>query len=248
VVDIDSGCIEAHIRKPRTEEDARFKAEERDCPLCRQTISALKLFAREPFEPTDEELNISGDAEGFDIDWKIDASTGEGHYKAQAIGKRRHRKNQLDDFSDLDDFIVDDEPTEGRAYKRGRDHKSRSKSRAIIVSDDDDEEEEEEKVEKSDGIYVNGDDSDDFEDIEVVTKKLKGKAKVKGSRKVIDSDSETENATPKRARVNAVDKPTMRSSFLPSTKMQYMMKKLLELAETHPDDKVSRGGILLRTY
>lgn len=57
---------------------------------------------------------------------------------------------------------------------------------------------------------------------------------------MIDSDSETEAAAPKRARVNAVDKPTMRASFLPSTKMQYMMKKLLELAETHPDDKVRR--------
>jgi hypothetical protein len=241
---VDLGCIEAHIRKPRTEEDARFKEEERDCPLCRQTISIQKLFARKAFEPTDEELNISGDADGFEIDWEIDTSTGQGRYKAQAVGKRKPRKNQVDDFSDLEDFIVDDdEPVDNRPYTSGHERKSRSKSRcAIIISDDEDE------GEKSDEVYDNADDSDDLEDLEVVTKKLKCKPKLTSGRKVIDSDSETEVAAPKRVRVNAVDKPTMRSSFLPSTKMQYMMKKLLELAETHPDDKVRHGLTLSFTY
>ena len=187
-------------------------------------------------------MNISGDAEGFDIDWEIDTNTGEGRYKAQAIGKRKPRKNQIDNFSDLGDFIVDDdESADDRSYTRGHGRKSRPKPHAIIISDDEDEDEE---AEKPDNVYDNADDSDDLEDIEVVTRKLKNKPKLKSSRKVIDSDSEPEAATPKRARVNAVDKPTMRSSFLPSTKMQYMMKKLLELAETHPDDKVRRDTTL----
>jgi hypothetical protein len=187
-------------------------------------------------------LNISGDAEAFDIDWEIDTCTGEGRYKAQAIGKRKPRKNQVDNFSDLEDFIVDDdELVDDRPYTR----KSKQKPRgAIIISDDEDEDE----VEKSDNVYDNPEDSDELEDIEVATKKLKSKPKLKSSRKVIDSDSETEAAAPKRARVNAVDKPMMRSSFLPSTKMQYMMKKLLELSETHPDDKVRHSITLSFIY
>jgi hypothetical protein len=192
-------------------------------------------------------LSISGDAEGFDIDWEIDTNTGEGRYKAQAIGKRKPRKNQVDNFSDLEDFIVDDlAEDDDRPYAGGHVRKPRPKSRgAIIISDDEDEDEE---VEKSDNAYDNAEDSDELEDIEVATKKLKSKPKLKSSRKVIESDSETETAAPKRARVNAVDKPMMRSSFLPSTKMQYMMKKLLELSETHPEDKVRRGITLSFTY
>jgi len=230
------GCIEAHIRKPRTEEDAKFAEHERDCPLCRQTISISKLFARNAFEPTDEELNISGDVEGFNIDWEVDTSTGEGRYKAQTTGKRKARKRQADTFSDLEDFIVDDDDTAERGlYRRARGRKSTSKARNIISDD----------KEKLNGVIVISDDSDDLGDIELIVKKAKNKRKLKSRRKVIDSDSDIEAVSPKRPRVDAINKPTMISSFLPSTKMRYMMKQLLKLAETHPDDKVQPSTILL---
>jgi len=213
----------------------RFSNQERDCPLCRQVISLAKLFERVAFEPTDEELNISGDAEGFNINWEVDTTTGEGRYKAKATGKRKPRKAQVDNFSDLEDFIVDDaEPTSDHEYGSKPQHKAKGKSRAIIVSDD------EEEISNKDE-YANND-SEDLEDIEVAMQKLKSKSKPKSKRKnVVDSDDEEEATTsraPRRSRVDTVSKPSMISSFLPSTKMQYMMKKLLEVAETHPDDKV----------
>lgn len=208
--------------------------------MCRQTISLVKLFARKAFEPTDEELGVSSDLDAFNINWEVDTATGEGRYKAQATAKRKARKSDpIDDGSDLDDFIVDDdEPIDNRSYKSKPKRASRGKSRQIIISDDEDEED---KKEDRD-TYINSDEDDDIEDIEIATKKSKAKQKI--SRKgVIQSDSEEEAtiSRPSRSsRVDVVNKPTMIASFMPSTKMQYMMKKLLEVAETHPDDKVKR--------
>lgn len=232
-------CIVAHVNKPRGEEDAKFAAHERGCPLCRQTISTSKLFARKAFEPTDKELGVSSDLDAFNIDWEIDAKTGEGRYKARAIGKRKGRMSgRVDTGSDLENFIVDDdEPLDNRSYQSRPKRNSRGKSRNAIISDEEDEEDEQD----NNDAYRSSDEDDDIEDIEIATKRLDFKNKTSAKRKgVIESESEGEKPSSrvtKHTKIDLINAPAMMSSFLPSTKMQYMMKKLLEVAESHPDDK-----------
>ncbi|KAG8800840.1 hypothetical protein FRC17_006799, partial [Serendipita sp. 399] len=180
-------CIEAHITRPRGEEDSKYKEHERDCPLCRQTISRDLLFNRRPFEPTDEELEITRSDDHVDsFSWEVDES-GTGRYRAK-VQKRKRTKPVVDDYSDLEDFIVDDDEEDDRAtYKPRTKQKERSvkrKSSRVILSDDEDEEEEasDQKPETS-GDDQAGEDSSDDELDALVRKRLGAqKAKVKASK------------------------------------------------------------------
>lgn len=231
LVHVYLGCIETHIHKPRTEDDARFKDDERDCPMCRQTISSNKLFDRTAFEPTDAELDVSNvNVDPLDISWEVDSTTGEGRYTAKVIKKKPRRSYVEDDYSDLDDFIVDDDEEDDDAAHKSRKTSHRRKSRPqsrVITSED-----------ESDG---------DLEALRrSVVKKQSPASKNLAPIISLDSDSEGSvgaNLDPSPSKTKAVDplvKPAMMSSFLPSTKMQRMMKYLQDVAETHPDDKVCK--------
>lgn len=162
----------------------------------------------------------------LDISWEVDAKTGEGKYTAKVIKRKARRSFADDDLSDLDDFIVNDDEVDGDAgeYKPGKSsRRHRGLQKRIILSDDEDEESEDE--------------------LEALRDRSRQKSKA-----VIDLDSDDDtNEPPARTKVNLtvskknVDplvQPAMMSSFLPSTKMQYMMKYVKELAEKYPDDKV----------
>jgi hypothetical protein len=93
-----------HINRPRLDDGNMYEAHERACPICRQKISSNRLYLRQAFMPTDEELNtdeISADL--FDFQWEED-DNGEGRYKATRI-KRSRRSRYIDDGGDLADFI-----------------------------------------------------------------------------------------------------------------------------------------------
>ncbi|PVG00777.1 hypothetical protein CPB86DRAFT_171952 [Serendipita vermifera] len=243
------GCIEAHINKPRTEQDSRFQDHERDCPLCRQLISLNLLFERAAFEPTDEELEVSDTiTDSFDISWEVD-STGQGRYTAKTNGKkRRKRKAVVDTFSDLEDFIVDDDVVDGEAsYKPKR----RSKAKRNVTRSDIRSSQSSEEiclVDETDGISTAHSESDD--DLKEFDLFKNTHSKDKGKRKVvkpiiIDSDAESTSGDQPLIAENSKSKgqdqilkePEMISSFLPSTKMKYMMSQLQSWAKSHPDDK-----------
>ncbi|KAG8848478.1 hypothetical protein FRB91_010772 [Serendipita sp. 411] len=249
-------CIEAHITRPRDEADNKYHDHERDCPLCRQTISLNLLFNRRPFEPTDAELDINRSNDHVDsFSWEVDES-GQGRYKAR-MQKKKAKKPVVDNYSDLDDFIVDDDEEEDCATYKPRPKQTQQlnngKAPRVVISDDEDEEKPAGKSirKENDDVYeVSSSESDDELDKLARRKSLAiQRAKTKLIKKnkptiVLDSDEDEDANTsepltgPKSKKpFDPMDRPEMMSSFLPSTKMQYMMGYLEDVERENPDDK-----------
>lgn len=221
------------------EENAKYKEHERDCPLCRQTISLNLLFQRWAFEPTNEELEVSDVfVEGLDISWDAE----KGGYTA-TMAKKKLRKHRLNNHLDLDGFIVEEEEEDdAAAYKPGKAKHERirklaqKKNACDILSGDESEKEEKNrkgKKKEDDGVYVFSEDSDD-EGLDI------------GMKKADECESAGSSASvsfiPTKA-VDPVNKPEMMASFLPSTKMQHMMRYIQNLAESNSEDKVRQCSI-----
>lgn len=194
---------------------------------CTESVSA--------FEPTDEELEVSDvTMDNFNISWDAE----KGGYTATIAKKKTRKSQKFDDFSDLDDFIVNDgEEDDGAAYKPKKSKEQRrmplaaqkKKNNRIIVSEDEDEEESPKgKGNRDNDSVYNLDDESDDERLQVDQKKLKQP----------ETGPSTSNVSGGK-KVDTMKKPTMISEFLPSTKMKHMMKYLQDLAESHPEDKVS---------
>jgi hypothetical protein len=193
-----------------------------------------KLFERAAFEPTDAELDVSGvHVDPLDISWEVDETTGEGKYTAKVIKKKPRRSFVDDEFSDLDDFIVNDDEADAE-YKPGktvRHRKARPQAHVIISDDEDESDDDLEAIRdrsRKDSKAVINLDSDDDDGTEAPTKEKAG-------------------AVAPKKKVDSLVQPAMMSSFLPSTKMQYVMKYVMEIAETHPNDKV-RGICLVGIF
>lgn len=177
--------------------------------------------------------------DAFDISWEVDESTGAGRHKATINAKKKPKKpiQAIDDFSDLDDFIVNDDEEERGSYRPGRQRKRKAKVNVIQSSS---EAEESESEKKKDDTYEISDNSEDEE----LGPSLKSKRKSE-ARKSVDSDVETSPVKRSKpsARVNGMEQPKMLSSFIPSTKMKHMMSYLQEHLEANPDDKVSPSSV-----
>ncbi|CCA72471.1 related to DNA repair protein RAD16 [Serendipita indica DSM 11827] len=248
-------CIQGHIARPRTEEDNQFKDHERDCPCCRQTISLNLLFERAPFEPTNEELELADDTlDSLEISWTV-GEDGKGSYQAK-FSKKKSRKSRFDDYSDLEDFIVDDDTVDqDKASYKSKDRVKRKTSHKprVILSDDDTEDEvpkskasKIKKPDEDDDEYLHSDDGDDEMDVldqirTAVSKYAERKQIKEAEDAIIDLDSDSEdNGEPKPSRTLIFDpvlQPQMMSSFMPSTKLQYMMRYIEEVARANPDEK-----------
>jgi hypothetical protein len=203
---------------------SKSRVEVGDLSDCNESVSA--------FEPTDEELEVSDvTMDNFDISWDAE----KGGYTA-TIAKKKTRKSQKDDdFSDLDDFIVKDgEEDDSAAYKprksKGQQRKplaaQKKKNNRVIISEDE-ESPKGKRKQDYDSVYELSEESDD-ERLHVDQKKLKQP----------ETGPSTSNVSAGK-KVDIMNKPTMISEFLPSTKMKHMMKYLQDLAESNPDDKVS---------
>ncbi|KIK91296.1 hypothetical protein PAXRUDRAFT_830977 [Paxillus rubicundulus Ve08.2h10] len=133
------------------EDDQKYKANERSCPSCRSPISADKIFVREAFEPTDDELIQSdtsrqsseddSDIEMVDIselarrDRKGKGSTTK-HLRKSRYTKRSQGND--DDDDSMSDFIVEDGEDEEEKDSR-REFKRIQKRRNMVVDSDDEE-------------------------------------------------------------------------------------------------------------
>ncbi|CAL1709072.1 unnamed protein product [Somion occarium] len=151
-------CIMNVLHTP-AREDANeinpYKANERPCPSCRGAISEEKLFTRQAFEPTDDELSPATNAKVEDVEMIDLTDDVKGKGKAPAgrtLRKRRAKPIRIldsdeemedDEDDDLSDFIVEDDEDEEEADARiaaRRVHRSlKGKQRAIVISDDEDE-------------------------------------------------------------------------------------------------------------
>ncbi|KAI0938712.1 hypothetical protein AcV5_000330 [Taiwanofungus camphoratus] len=133
-------CIINVINTPLVEnsdENAKYRDEERPCPTCRGIVSKHKIFSRRAFEPSDEEIGIAGGVAEQLIDVKLKPVPG------RTLRKRKPAKRTLDsdvegddDFDDdLSDFIVESGEDEEEKDARRALKKRLGKRRAIVLSD-----------------------------------------------------------------------------------------------------------------
>lgn len=121
-----------------SDENAKYRDEERPCPTCRGIVSKHKIFSRRAFEPSDEEIGIAGGVAEQLIDVKLKPVPG------RTLRKRKPAKRILDsdvedddDFdNDLSDFIVESGEDEEEKDARRALKKRLGKRRAIVLSDD----------------------------------------------------------------------------------------------------------------
>ncbi|KAF8838463.1 hypothetical protein BDN67DRAFT_971507 [Paxillus ammoniavirescens] len=136
------------------EDDQKYKANERSCPSCRSPISADKIFVREAFEPTDDELTQGdtprgGSEDDSDIETLDISELARRDCKGKGSATKRLRKNRYmkypqdddddDDDDSMSDFIVEDGEDEEEKDSRRESKKRIQKRRNMVVDSDDDE-------------------------------------------------------------------------------------------------------------
>ncbi|KAL1744579.1 SNF2 family N-terminal domain-containing protein [Schizophyllum fasciatum] len=229
------GCIHDVLATARIEgeDEKKYKADERPCPTCREPISEDRLYKRDAFEPTDDELNgrVKEEPEVIDIDsdsdYAMDTSDRKGKGKAKAVPQRRSTRTRRPSSK----MRVDTDDEEYGADSVESDPESNS--------DDDDYDDD-----MSDFI-VEADEDEEEKDIQRALKR-QARSQAKGKRramKIEDSDDEgVVFGLPKQTRVTPAkdggEKAELMSRFLPSTKMRYMMEALERLFKEKPDEKV----------
>ncbi|KAL1667297.1 SNF2 family N-terminal domain-containing protein [Schizophyllum commune] len=238
-----AGCIHDVLATARVENDdeKKYKADERPCPSCREPISKDRLYKREAFEPTDDELNgrvkkeeqdvidieDSSDEEDNDDDEDYKGPKNKGKGTAKALPQRRSTRTRRPSTS----MRID---SEDDGY--GADY---VESEPESNSDDDDYDDD-----MSDFV-VEADEDEEEKDLQRALKRqAKSRSKGKGRAMVVDdSDDEVIYGLPKRkpaaaAQGEGEEKADLMSRFLPSTKMKYMMEALERLFKEKPDEKV----------
>ncbi|KAL1695226.1 SNF2 family N-terminal domain-containing protein [Schizophyllum commune] len=236
-----AGCIHDVLATARVENDdeKKYKADERPCPSCREPISKDRLYKREAFEPTDDELNGRVKKEETEV-IDIDDSSGE------------------EDNDDDEDFKPKGKGKgKAKALPRRRSTRARRPSSKMRIDSDDSgygadyiESEQESNSEDDDydddmsDFIVEADEDEEEKDLQRALKRqAKSRAKGKGRAMVVDdSDDEVIYGLPKRKPAAAAqgegEKADLMSRFLPSTKMKYMMEALERLFKEKPDEKV----------
>ncbi|KAK0480890.1 SNF2 family N-terminal domain-containing protein [Armillaria novae-zelandiae] len=190
------------------EDEPKLKAHERRCPNCRQPISGNLLFDRAAFEPSDAELNGSENTGGDESKQSRISTKAKGKGKAKAKGKDKRKLALSADIIDIN------------------------------ALDDDDKDEDEDEDDLSDFI-VDSDKDEEEKDARQQLKKALGKRK---AFVVLDSDEEgdkVEQVVFGRKKKNPMSgQIKLMPKFLPSTKMQHMMKQIIGLFEEKPDEKI----------
>ncbi|KJA26761.1 hypothetical protein HYPSUDRAFT_35906 [Hypholoma sublateritium FD-334 SS-4] len=189
-------------------------AKDRPCPVCRAAINAEKLFSREAFEYSDEDLNDKGSA---DMDILSDSpgitSKGKGRGKSKVMKKskkvsrvsRRESDDEGDDGSDNDLEYDDDDGSDLSDF--------------IVESDEDEEEKDarramkQRQTKKHKNVILDSDDEPDTPEEQEVIFGLKKKVPM------------------------TTDVVPIMSRFLPSSKMKFMMDQLQKLKQTNPEEK-----------
>ncbi|KAK0211484.1 SNF2 family N-terminal domain-containing protein [Armillaria fumosa] len=203
-------CIDDVLSGPQVdaEDEPKLKAHERRCPNCRQPISGNLLFDRAAFEPSDAELNGSKNADLDESKQSAISTKAKSKGKAKAKGKGKRKSALSADIIDID------------------------------ALDDDDEDEDEDDDDLSDFI-VDSDEDEEDKDAQQQLKKALGKRK---AFVVLDSDEEgdeVEQVVFGRKKKNLMSgQIKLMPKFLPSTKMQRMMKQIFGLFEEKPDEKI----------
>jgi hypothetical protein len=165
-----------HTEQPEQhadDEDIHYGAHERPCPSCRSPISAVKLFSRQAFEPTDAELLPT---EEKTRTMKVDDSDDDMPSVAdifkvfgKAKGKTKHTKKRTarpariidsddvvpeddeeqdddDDDDDMSDFIVQSDEDEEEKNERLKIKKRLGKRRAVVLDSDDEMDQDESDI------------------------------------------------------------------------------------------------------
>ncbi|KIJ63774.1 hypothetical protein HYDPIDRAFT_155277 [Hydnomerulius pinastri MD-312] len=139
------------------EDPNKYKGNEKPCPSCRSPVSADKIFVREAFEPTDDELSENSssrraahddsDVEMLEVSELIRHDRkGKGRATKRLRKKRYMMDSDDDDDDDMSDFIVENGEDEDEKDAR-RDLKKRlQKKRKMVIDSDDDFEEDEKDV------------------------------------------------------------------------------------------------------
>ncbi|KAF9240466.1 SNF2 family N-terminal domain-containing protein [Melanogaster broomeanus] len=140
------------------EDNQKYKGNEKPCPSCRLPISAEKIFVRQAFEPTDDELTESspsrqGSGDDSDIEMLDVSELARRNHKGKGRATKRLRKKRdvmdsegddhYDDEDDMSDFIVDDDEDEGEKDARREFKRRLQKKRKMIIDSDDDIKEDE---------------------------------------------------------------------------------------------------------
>jgi hypothetical protein len=130
---------------------------ERPCPTCREPVQREMLFERSAFEPTDADLDDSGDSSPIEVDnddddglpIAADLFPTKKKPKPSAKGKgkaKKFTKRVLDsdedyedaDDSDLSDFILESDEDEDEKDARRELKKKLSKSKRVVLDSDED--------------------------------------------------------------------------------------------------------------
>ncbi|EIW77192.1 hypothetical protein CONPUDRAFT_168183 [Coniophora puteana RWD-64-598 SS2] len=190
----------------------KYKSNERPCPTCCSPVSGDKIFSREAFEPSEEELNGTAARSSSPIPAEVDSdeeiegilSVPSRNIRRSSRGNAKRRASYAydseddsehgDEDDDLSDFIVHSDEDEDEKDARMALKKRRPRRRAMVI------------------------DSDDSDEEIIIAPKKPAPAK-----EISPGDTQDVQMMPR---------------FLPSTKMKKMMEYLLRWAEEHPDDKV----------
>ncbi|KAF9220758.1 hypothetical protein BS17DRAFT_786466 [Gyrodon lividus] len=152
---LNSPFVQDHEDRPK------YKGNEKPCPSCRSPISAEKIFVRQAFEPTDDELAGSGRSrrgseDESDIEMPDVSELARCDFKGKGRATKRLRKQRYvidsedddddDDDDSMSDFIVEDNEDEEEKDARLEFKRHLQKKRRVVVDSDEDIEDEMEAI------------------------------------------------------------------------------------------------------
>ncbi|KAH8116128.1 SNF2 family N-terminal domain-containing protein [Phellopilus nigrolimitatus] len=229
----------------------RYKPDEHPCPSCRAPICKSKLFSREAFEPTDEDLNIDEkpvksesktkgkmrsyattedeDEEMPDIQSLLSSQDAKGKTKAKAKGKSKMKAKPK----------AKPKKSQKRAIKRVLDPDEEGEGDDVDMDEEKEEDGDDDDDDLSDFIVQDHEDEEE-KDTRLALRKRLGKRRASSPVDYRESDSDDEIIISRRQpRGSSVNNGPIKvlSKMLPSTKMMHMMESLQKWLKEHPDEK-----------
>ncbi|KII91157.1 hypothetical protein PLICRDRAFT_104830 [Plicaturopsis crispa FD-325 SS-3] len=144
-------CLTGVLNNPHALDAAgpHYNHDQRPCPVCRSAVSAVNVFSRPIFEPTDAELDDAMKTEDSDVDMQNVAATKRApriKSSDDVVDEEEEYSDDEDDEDDLSDFIVEDDEDEDYKDARRTAKRRVSTKRPVIIDSEDEMELEDQDI------------------------------------------------------------------------------------------------------